>query len=66
MTDIGIRGDYEGTGGEFRLKSSFPKVLKPCDTLLDKLKTKEKWIFVAHHGEKDGKTTVSTTEVKRK
>jgi len=66
MTDLTIRGDYAGTGGEFRLKSSFPLVLKPCDTNIDKLKTKEKWIYVEHHGEKDGKTTVSATEIKRK
>ncbi len=66
MTDLTIRGDYEGTGGEFKLKSSFPVLLKVCDSHIDKLKTKAKWIYVVHHGEKEGKTTVSQTEIKRK
>lgn len=61
MTDLKIKGEYEGVGGEFQLKTSFPTVLKPCITVVDKITKRKEIVYVNIHGEKNG-----TSEVTRK
>jgi hypothetical protein len=65
MTDVSIHGDFKGVKGEFKLKTSFPVILKECESHIDKIKSKKTITYVEHHGEKEGNTSVSVTKVER-
>lgn len=65
MTDLSIQGDFKGIKGAFKLKTSFPIILKECQSHIDKIKGKKAVTYVEHHGEKEGNTSVSVTKVEK-
>ena len=65
MTDIVVKGDYEGVGGGFAVRTSFPVTLRPCETHIDKIKLKKEFIYVEHHGEAQGPVSTSLTRIKK-
>lgn len=65
MTKVDVGANVEGVGGgHVKVVTSFPLVLRPCETAVDKIPTKKKVIYVDHHSEKNGATTITEHEVK--
>ena len=67
MTEIEAGAEITGHGGaKFKAISSFPKIVEPCKSALDKINGLKKITYVNHHTNIDGKTTVTKSTVKRK
>ncbi|MDE1819052.1 MAG: hypothetical protein KGI19_10675 [Thaumarchaeota archaeon] len=64
MTDLKIKGEYDGAAGEFQLRTSFPTILKPCNTVVDKITKRKEVVYVKIHGEKNGSSEVIRSKIK--
>jgi len=67
MTEIEIGAEIPGKGGaKFRAVSSFPKVVKPCETVVDKINGLREIKYVDHHTDENGITSIVQRKVRRK
>jgi len=63
---IEIAGDFKGTTGKFKFRSSFPVVLPQCDHLIDKSKINKVPVYVVLHGDRDGKPNITYLPIEEK
>jgi hypothetical protein len=63
MTDIEVAGNYEGIGGKFKFRGSFPIIMESCQYLMDRIKLDKTMYYISVHGSTDGKVEMSRHEI---
>jgi hypothetical protein len=65
MTELDLEGEYDGILGKFKYRGSFPRVLNPCQHLVDKIKLKKNLYYIGFHGHQDGTLHMTYEGVER-